>query len=170
MPARGSSGATTTRLFITSISTTCAASFSARSTALVVALAEVEGEIARRLVPDRRRAAGQRGRAVDHRGQRLVVDLDQLGRLARDLLAVGHDEGHRIADMAHAALGQCQPRRHDQRLHRGHAGQRADPVGREIGRGVDAVHAGKRRGPRNVDPLDERMGVRRAQDMAVQAG
>ena len=135
---------------------------------LGVALGEVEGEIARRLLPDRGRAGGERGHAVDDGGQRLVVDLDQLGCFARDLLAVGHDEGHRIADMAHAALGQRRPRRHDQRLHRRHAGQRAEAVGGEIGCRVDAVHAGQRRAPRNVDPLDERMGVRRAQHVAVQ--
>ena len=97
------SGATTTRLFITSISTTCAASFIACATAAASPLLEVEGEIARRLVPERGRAVGERRRAVDDGGQRLVVDLDQLGRLARDLGAVGNDEGHRIADMAHAA-------------------------------------------------------------------
>ena len=110
-----------------------------------IALLDVEGGIARRLVPERRRTVGERRRAVDDGRQRLVVDLDQLGGLARDLLAVGDDEGHRIADMAHAADGQRRPRRHDQRLHRRHAGQWTQPVGREIGRRVDAVNAGKRR-------------------------
>ena len=168
MPARGSIGATTTRLFITSISTTCAACFIACATASASPLLEMEGEIARRLLPDRGRAGGERRACRRRRRQRLVVDLDQLGRLARDLRAVGHDERHRIADMAHAAHGQRRPRRHDQRLHRRHAGHRAEPVGREIGSRVDALHAGQRRAARNVDPLDERMGVRRAQDMAVQ--
>ena len=137
---------------------------------LGVALPEMEGEIARRLRPDRGGAGGERCPAVDDGRQRLVVDLDQLGRFARDLLAVGHDEGHRIADMAHAAHGQRRPRRHDQRLHRRHAGQRTESVGGEIGSRVDALHAGQRRAPRNVDPLDERMGVRRAQHVAVQGG
>ncbi len=135
-----------------------------------VALADVEGEIARRLVPDRRRTGDERRRAFDHGWQRLVIDLDQLGCRARDLLTVGDDEGHRIADMAHTTLGQCRPRRHDQRLHRRHAGQWTQPVGRKIGRRIDAVNAGKRRAPRNVDPLYERMGVRRAHDMAMQIG
>ncbi len=133
-----------------------------------VPFVQVEGEIARRLLPDRGGARGERRHAVDHGRQRLIVDLDKLGRRAGDLLAVGHDEGHRVADMAHAALGEGRPRRHDQRLHRRHAGQRTEAIGREIGRGIDAVHAGQRRGLRNVDPLYERMRVRRAQDMAVQ--
>ena len=134
-----------------------------------VTLVQVEGEITRRLLPDRGRAGGERRHAVDDGRQRLVVDLDKLGRLAGDLLAVGNDEGHRIADMAHAALGKCRARRHDQRLHRRHAGQRTETVGGEIGGRVDALHAGKRRASRNVDPLYERMGVRRAQHVAMQA-
>ena len=109
------------------------------------------------------------GEAVDHGVERLVVDLDQLGRLARGLGAVGHDEGHRIADMAHAAIGQRRPRRHDHRLHRRQARHVAQPLGRKVGMGVDGTHAGERRRRRNVDPLDERMGMRRAQHVAVQA-
>ena len=115
---------------------------------IVVALLEMEGEIARRLVPERRRAVRKSRHAVDDGRQRLVVDLDQLGRLARRLDAVGDDEGHRIADMAHAAIGQRRPRRHDQRLHRRQAGQGTESVGREIGRGGDEMHAGERRGRR----------------------
>ena len=135
-----------------------------------VSLVQVEGEIARRLLPDRGGAVGERRHAVDHGRQRLVIDLDQLGRRARDLLAVGDDEGHRVADMAHAALSEGRPGRHDQRLYRRHAGQRTEAVGSQIGGRVDAVHAGKRRPSRNVDPLYERMSVRRAQHVAVQAG
>jgi hypothetical protein len=137
---------------------------------LGVALAQVESEIAGRHVPDRGRAGGERRRTVDDGRQRLVLDLDQLGRLVRDLRAVGDDEGHRIADMAHTAQGQRRARRHDQRLHRCHAGQRTKSVGREIGRGINAAHPGKRRGRQNVDPPDQRMSMRRAQHVAMQAG
>ena len=170
MPARGSMGATTTRLFITSISTTCAACFIACATAPAspfprwkARLPGASGQIAGA-------PAASAALPSTTAGQRLVVDLYELGRFARDLLAVGNDEGHRVADMAHAAHGQRRPRRHDQRLHRRHAGQRPESVGGEIGSRVNALHAGQRRAPRNVDPLDERMGVRRAQNMAVQGG
>ena len=77
-----------------------------------------------------------------------------------------HDEGHRIADMAHAALHQRRARRHNQRRDGGHAGHR--PEAREIGRNINAMNTGKGGGSRNVGPLDEGMSVRRAQDMAPQ--
>ena len=134
-----------------------------------VAALDVVGEIARRLGPDRRRPGGECREAVDHGVERLVVDLDQLGRLACGLRAVGHDEGHRIADMAHAAIGQRRPRRHDHRLDRRQARHVAQALGRKVGMGVDGAHAGKRCRRRNVDPLDDGMGMRRAQHVAVQA-
>ena len=136
---------------------------------IAVAALGVIDEISRRFWPERRRAGRQGRDAVDHRIERLVIDLDGLGRGARDVLAVGHHEGHRIADMADAAVGQRRPRRHDHRLHRGQARHVAQPLGREVGVGVDGMHAGKRRRRRNVDALDQRMGMRRAQHVAVQA-
>ena len=39
-----------------------------------------------------------------------VVDLDQLGGVLGLLEGLGHHQRHRIADMAHAALGQHRPR------------------------------------------------------------
>ena len=39
-------------------------------------------------------------------GQRLVVDLDELGRVARELARLGDDDRDRVADEAHAADGE----------------------------------------------------------------
>ena len=104
-----------------------------------IALLDVERRVVRRLRPELRRAVHDRRAAVDDRRQRLVVDLDQLGRFARRLGAVGDDERHRIADMAHALDRQREARRHGQRRHRGQARHRAEA--REVGRREDAVHA-----------------------------
>ena len=75
----------------------------------------VEREIARRLRPDLRRAGGER---VDRRGdgrQRLVVDHDQIGGVARSRKRLGDHQRDRFADMDNAVAGQGRPVRHDQR-------------------------------------------------------
>ena len=48
---------------------------------------------------------------VGDRGQRLVVDVDQLGRVLGEVAALGDDERDRIADEADLALGERRPRR-----------------------------------------------------------
>ena len=132
-----------------------------------IAALGMEGCIARRLVPDQGRAGHERRAAIDHSRQCFVVDLDQLRCLAGNLLVVGDDEGHWVADMAHTAVGQCGARRHDQRGDGRHAGHR--PETGKIGRKVNAMNAGQRRRSRNIGPLDEGMSMRRAHDMAPQA-
>ena len=49
---------------------------------------------------------------VDHDGQRIVVDLDRLGRQLRLLERVGDDEGDRVADMAHGVEAEERMLRH----------------------------------------------------------
>ncbi len=110
----GSSGTTTTRLFITSTSTTCAALLEGTLHDVVLAALHMIGEVAGRLVPQRGRAGHEGCASIDDGGQRLVVDLDQFGGFAGDIGIVGNDERHRIADMAYAPLGQRRPGRHDQ--------------------------------------------------------
>jgi hypothetical protein len=132
-----------------------------------IALLQMKGHVARRLIPQRGRVLGECRASIDDGRQRIVVDLDQLGRVARDLGVVGHDEGHRIADMTHTIPCQCKARRHDQRLDRRHAGHRPQPL--EIGRNKNAMDAGQRLGRRQVDAFDDGVGMRRAQDMAPQA-
>ena len=136
---------------------------------LGIAALDMEGEIARRLIPQLRPVGRQGGEAVDHRGERPVVDDDPLRGFARDRRIVGHDEGHGIADMAHPAVGQGRPRRHDQRLHHRQAGHGANAGRRQIGVSIGAADTGQRQGRRDVYLLDDRVGMRRAQDMAVQA-
>jgi hypothetical protein len=47
------------------------------------------------LVHERFRRPG--ARVVGGRGQRLVVHVDQLGGVLREVAAVGHDQGHDVA-------------------------------------------------------------------------
>ena len=67
---------------------------------LLVAHHQRERDIVGRFVPHRRRARFYRVLDGDHRRQRLVVDLDQLGGVARLLQRFGDDEGNAVADGA----------------------------------------------------------------------
>jgi len=42
---------------------------------------------------------------------RLVVDVDQIGRVLRDVTALGHDQRDRVADEPHLVLGKRWARR-----------------------------------------------------------
>ncbi len=140
---------------------------------LPVAPLPVEAGVVRRLVPDLRGAVLDRVRDGDHGGKLLVVDLDQLGGVARLVTGLGDDDGDRVADMAHAPQGQRRVRRLDHgravpRLDQPAAGQAADLVGGHVGAGEDA---GDPRGlprRRGVDAADARVRVRRAQDVGVE--
>ena len=67
-----------------------------------VAECVVEREVVGRLRPDRRRTRRERLEHVGDRGQRLVLDLDRFGAVARRREALGHHHGDRLADIAHA--------------------------------------------------------------------
>ena len=81
-----------------------------------IALLEAVRQIARRLVPDLRRAGRQRGRRCRRLRAGIVVDQSGFGRAARGVAGFGDDEGDRVADMARAIRGQRVARRHDHRL------------------------------------------------------
>ena len=110
------------------------------------------------LVPDHRGTGGHRLLGRDDGRQRLVVDLDQLQRVFRDVPVGGDDSGHFLALVAHLVgdqhrLGVARQRRHPGQVVLGHelAGDdRDDAVDRGRGRGVDAAQArvGQRR-PQN---------------------
>ncbi len=53
-----------------------------------------------------RRARRERVLGVEHAGHRLVVDVHHLRRRSRLLLRLGGDQGHGLALMPHAVLGQ----------------------------------------------------------------
>ena len=139
----------------------------------VVALAagDLEGDVGAEFRPDQRRAGFQRLLHVDHRRQRLVVDLDRLGRGLRRFEIVGDDEGDRIADMAHGVPGEQRTRR---RLLVGAVGlaqlrlarQAADAV--EIGMGEDQPHAGHGGDLREVAEPEAGVGHGRAQHVGAQ--
>jgi hypothetical protein len=59
------------------------------------------------LVPDERGARLYRVFRRDDRGQRLVLDLDQLGGVRRLMAGLGDDKGDIVADPADAILDQC---------------------------------------------------------------
>ena len=66
-----------------------------------------EADVVRAIVEDERRAGCRSvGRRDDGR-QRLVIDLDQLGRIHRLVHGLGNHKRHIVADPAHAVLDQC---------------------------------------------------------------
>ena len=109
----------------------------------------------------RRFAAG--GERIDHRLQRLIVDAHQVGRVLREIAGVRHDQGDRLADIAHA-LDRQRPLI-DRRLERDQEriGQRADVLARHDS--PDAVLR-QRLGRVDADNLGVR--VRGANDVSVQ--
>ena len=136
-----------------------------------VAALEAEDGVAGRLGPELRRAGGQRRAAVHHGGQGLVADLDRLGGVARLGGGLGDDEGDGLAHMADGIGGQRMAGGDDDRgdgRHHGGAGQRADALGGEVGMGQHQADAGHGPGGGGVDAGDAGMGMRGAQDMAVQ--
>ncbi len=131
-----------------------------------------EGLVARVLVPNCWRARGQRCRGGDHRRQRRVVDLDQFGRVLRLVQGIGDDERHRVADIAHAPLGEQRLRANESRgpiaassAHAGHQG--AETAALQILSGQDSEHAGRRPRPPDIDRENAGMGIWRAQHVAA---
>ena len=137
--------------------------------ARLVADAPVVALVVRRLVVHG--AAGAEGAGgVDHRGQHLVVDVDQRRGGTGLLDRLGHDHGHAVADVAHLAVGQHRVlgllhRRAVQAVDQPAAGQAAD--GLEVLAGEDAHDPRGLGGGRGVERLDARMRVRRAQEGGV---
>jgi hypothetical protein len=111
---------------------------------------------------------------IDHRRQRLVVDRDELGGLARLRLGLGDDEGDAVTDAAHAICQQYRPHRaeafgptpvlrHEMRRNA------ADLVRDRIGAGEHQHNAGRRPRRRHIDALylGVRMGREHRDAMAL---
>ena len=71
----------------------------------LIALFPLETEVAGRFLPHLR-GVGERAGGVGDGGKLAVIDEDQLAGVARGIERLRDDEGHRIADMADAALGE----------------------------------------------------------------
>ncbi len=107
----------------------------------------------------------ERAADVRDRSERLVLDLDELRRVLRDLPRVGDDHCHAVADVPCLVERQREVRRHPDLFGDGPgARQRARPVGRELGaaeRGDDALQLARRL---QLDPLDRGVRIRAADD------
>ena len=66
-----------------------------------VAIVIVERDVVRDVIVELRRAGLGRVGGIGHGRQRLDVELDGFGGIARLRHRLGHDEGHGIADIAH---------------------------------------------------------------------
>jgi hypothetical protein len=136
-----------------------------------------EGGVARCLRPDLRRAGGGRRFRTGHRVERLVIDRDQLGGVARRLERIGDDHRHALADETHALARQAGEGRMNHGEGRGGArrveGQgemrrnAADAVRRQLRPGQHGEHAGRLPCRLGIDGAYVGMGVRRAQDECV---
>ncbi len=109
-----------------------------------------------------RRAGGERRPGVDHGIERLVVDVDQLERVAGGVVVVGHHERHLLALEAHLVGGQ-----HGLGVgrQRGHPGQ---PARLEVGARENGVHARMLKRGGGIDRDDAGVRERAPQDGAVQ--
>jgi hypothetical protein len=139
----------------------------------LVAARPAEADIAGRGLVQLRRAWHQRGTHVGHGGQRLVVDTDQLGRILGLRQSLGDDDRDRLAVVAHGLARERVARRlHHRRSIAGaddpERPHRRDAVRGHVDTGEDRGDAGRRARRRSVDLADARMGVRRADDGAVE--
>ena len=109
-----------------------------------------EGDVVREVGVQHRRLAGHRGLRIDHRRQRLAVDLDGVGGVPRHVAVAGHDNRDRIADEAdgvhrHRVVFGRRERRTDR--------HRCEKLG-DLRPGEDRLHPFQRLGGAGVDGPD----------------
>ena len=122
-------------------------------------------------VPDRRRARRDRVGGAGHRGQRLVVHLDQFGRILRLEQGFGHHESHRVPDVAHALTHQVRLRADERRgsvaaLARHTRALQAQAPNRRVLAREHQQHAGCGLRAARVDGADRRVSMRRSQNVS----
>ncbi len=123
------------------------------------------GDIVRRLVPDRRRARFDGVFHGDDGRKLLVLDLDQFGGVACLRQRFGDDERDTVADRAHPPA--AEDRAHGAKAFRPahvlrhHRNEAAEPVRLDVGAGQYGQHAGGCLRPGSVDAFDEGVRVRR---------
>ena len=116
-----------------------------------------------RIVQDRR--VGLLGRdRIDHRGQRLVIDVYEIQRVLGLVAVGGTDDRDRLTDVAHLVDG------HAAIVHRRglEANDEVPGVLGEFGPGHDRLDSWLLQGLRDVDGEDARVRMRRAQDGGMQ--
>ena len=123
-------------------------------------------------VPDRGRTRRDGLCRVGHRGQRLVVDLEALGRILGLPNRFGDHQRHRVADVADPAAGQSGVGTREQRravrpLARQVDLHRAQSVASHVVAGVDSQHARRLQCRLQIDRADMGIGVRRANQHRV---
>ena len=130
---------------------------------VLVAHHQPDRDIVGRLVPDGGCAGLDRIFDIDHRRQRLIVDLDEFGGVFGLKERFGDDKGDAFAQRADFADGKDRAQgtvalraahvlRHDRR-------KSAELVGRDIRSGENGEYAGRGLGLGRVDALDAGMGV-----------
>ena len=110
-----------------------------------------------------RRGLCARGARIDDRFERRVFDRHQLGGVFGDIAALGDDQRHRLADIAHPLHGQ-RPLLH-RRFHRGEKRLRQFA---HVFAGDDGPDAVMRERRARIDRNDVGVGMRRADDVGVQ--
>ena len=104
---------------------------------------ELEGDVCAPLRPDERRVRVERAGRIDHRRQRIVIDVDQLGRRFRAVQVVRNHIGDGVADMPHDLAAQHRIERLlDRGLRVGFGEAWHQPEIAHIGRRPDKMHAG----------------------------
>ena len=111
---------------------------------------------------DHRRRRVERRAGIDDRVKRVVVDVDQLERVARRVPVFGDDERHLLALEAHLVGGQHGLHVVGQRRHPGQA------LLGQVGAGDDRFDLRMCLGRSHIDADDAGVRIRRAQDRQVQ--
>ena len=124
------------------------------------------GDVRVELVPERR--AGGVGRVLhrDDGRERLVVHVDELGRVGGDRRCLGDDDRDRVADVAHLVRGQW-PERRDLEVRRADQHHRAGHGRHHVGARDHRDDAGQRARVDRVDTRDARVRVGAAHEHRV---
>ena len=131
----------------------------------------IHRQVVGRLRPQLRSARAHCAKQIDHRLQRFVAHLDQLGGILRNNEGLGDDHGDRFAHMHHPLAGERRPVRNDELL-AAPAGEGrmasdiADAGGLHVGGGQDGEHALGAPRPLHVDRADVGKGMRGSHEPA----
>ena len=100
-------------------------------------------DIAPDLVVHDRRPRGDRPLDVDHRGQRLVLDANQVERIVRPIRIVRHHDRHRLPHESHPIPGQHRDTARNGQRRMGRIDRDRPPDGPQIRRHEDPDHPGR---------------------------